>query len=214
MSSALRSAWLRTLSTQLGNPSGLLGGLVARQLNKHNRGPISAAVETLGPLDGATVADIGFGGGVGLTLLLEASATARVHGVEPSASMIARADRTFRDEVTSGRLALHLATMDSLPFEDGLLDGWISLNTVYFINDLGPSLVELARVLSVDGVGVIGAADPEWMRDQPFAQQGFEVRPIEHLVAQVEAAGLTVERTTAPYGGGENPYHLLVCRHR
>jgi len=214
MRSALRSAWLRTLSKQLGNPSGILGGVVAKKLNQNNRGPIAAAVDALGLLDDATVADIGFGGGVGLTLLLEASATSSVHGVEPSASMIARAERSFREEVTSSRLTLHLATMDDLPFEDGLLDGWISLNTVYFIDDLGPSLVELARVLSANGTGVIGAAEPEWMREQPFAQQGFNVRPIDDLVAQLEAAGLGVERTTAPYGGGEVPYHLLVCRRR
>lgn len=213
MSGALRSAWLRTLSAQLGNPSGLLGGLVAKKLNQNNNGPITAAVESLGPLEGAAVADIGFGGGLGLSLLLEGRAS-RVHGVEPSSSMITRATRHFRADVASGRLALHLASMDDLPFGDGELGGWISLNTVYFIDDLHPSLTELARVLGTDGVGVIGAADPDWMREQPFAQQGFEVRPLDDLVAQVEAAGFSVERTTAPYALAENPYHLLVCRLR
>ena len=215
MIASVRSAWLRTLSHQLGNPSGLLGGVVAKKLNENNRAPITAAIEALGALEGTTVADIGFGGGLGLSLLLDGAA--RVHGVEPSASMISRAKRGFRSDLTSGRLALHLATMDDLPFGDGELDGWISLNTVYFIDDLAPSLAELARVLAVDGVGVIGAADPDWMREQPFAQQGFTVRPLEELVGQVEAAGLSVERHVAPYALSsqtENPYHLLVCRPR
>ncbi|GAA1917810.1 hypothetical protein GCM10009815_10830 [Nocardioides marmoribigeumensis] len=186
----MRSAWLRTLSAQLGNPSGLLGGIVVRQLNKGNRGPTAAAVQALGPVEGGNVADIGFGGGIGLRLLLDASPTARVHGVEPSESMIARARRGFRTELASGRLTLHHGAMDRLPFDDGGLDGWISLNTVYFIDDLGSPLAELARVLSPGGTGVIGAADLEWMAAQPFAQQGFTVRPVDDLVAQVEAAGL------------------------
>jgi SAM-dependent methyltransferase len=209
--------WLRTLSQQLGNPSGLLGGLVARKLNQNNRGPIEAAVGLLDEVagrEGATVADIGFGGGVGLSLLLERHAGLHVHGVEPSASMITRAQRELRQELSSGRLTLHRATMDALPFADGELDGWISLNPVYFIEDLGPSMVEMARVLATDGTGVVGAADPDWMAGQPFAQQGFVVRPVDELVAQIEGAGLVVERRTAPYGGSEQPYNLLVCRHR
>ena len=81
-------------------------------------------------------------------------------------------------------------------------------------DDLAPSLAELARILATDGTGVIGAADPDWMPDQPFAQQGLTVRPIDDLVARLEDAGLSVERTTAPYGDGEAAYHLLVCRRR
>ena len=210
----LREAWLRTLSAQLGRPSGPLGGLMARQLNKNNRGPIAAAVDVLGSLEDATVADIGFGGGIGLRLLLDAGPTARVHGVEPSGSMITRARRGFRSEQTSGRLTLHHTTMDDLPFDDGGLDGWITLNTVYFIDDLGPSLAELARVLGPGGVGVIGAADPEWMSTQPFAQQGFTLRPIDELAGEVEAAGLSAELRTLPYAGSERPYNLVVCRAR
>ena len=53
---------------------------------------------------------------------------------------------------------------------------------MYFIDDLAPSLAELARILATDGTGVIGAADPDWMPDQPFAQQGLTVRPIDDLI--------------------------------
>ena len=213
--SRLRAAWLRTLSAQLGNPSGLLGGLVAKQLNKNNATPISAAVDVLasgGSLAEATVADVGFGGGLGLSLLLGTGAT--VHGVEPSASMITRAQRGFGEELAAGRLTLHLASMDDLPFDDGELDGWITLNTVYFVDDLGPSRAELARVLSPTGVGVVGVADPDWMRTQDFAQQGFTVRPLDDVVAQLGSAGLAVERRGAPHEISDVPYHLLTCRHR
>ena len=192
----------------------MLGGIVAKKLNKNNRGPIAAAVEALGPLEDATVADIGFGGGIGLALLLQASPRAVVHGVEPSRSMIERAHREFREQVSAGRLSLHVATMDELPFEDGQLDGWISLNTVYFIDDLRGSLVEMARVLAAAGSGVVGVADPEWLAAQSFAQQGFKVRSVAELRDQIESAGLAVDVQQVAHVGAESSYNLLICRHR
>lgn len=211
---AVRSTWTRILSAQLGNPSGVLGGMVAKQLNRNNRLAIVAAVEAIGSLPAMTVADIGFGGGLGLELLLSTATDGHVHGVEPSPSMIARARRAFPDEIANGRLVLHDATMDSLPFDDGLLDRWISLNTVYFIPDLSPSLSELARVLATDGVGVLGVADPDFLATASFAQHGFTVRPIHDLVAQIEGAGMSVERRTAARQQSEAPFNLLLCRRR
>ena len=62
---------LRTLARQLGGPSGPLGALVARMLNKGNGPEIVAAVGALDLTGSEEVADIGFGGGLGLDLLLD-----------------------------------------------------------------------------------------------------------------------------------------------
>jgi len=104
-------------------------------------------------------------------LLLEAVGdSGHVHGIEPSPSMVARARKEFHSDVASGRLVLHETTMETLPFEDGELDGWISLNTIYFIPEVSRSFTELARVLAPTGRGVLGVADPEWLSQQPFAE--------------------------------------------
>ena len=77
---------LRTLGRQLSGPSASpLGSLVARMLNKGNGPDIAAAVDALELAGSEEVADIGFGGGLGLVLLLEATRDGgRVHGVKPS----------------------------------------------------------------------------------------------------------------------------------
>jgi arsenite methyltransferase len=200
---------LRTLSRQLGGPSGPLGAVVARMLNKGNAAAITAAVEALGLTGGETVADIGFGGGVGLDLLLAAVADGgRVHGIEPSGDMLARARRTHAAAVADGRLALHDAPMEALPLADGVLDGWISVNTVYFVPDLSLAASELARVLTPSGRGVLGIADPDWMAKQAFTKHSFTVRPSADVFATLEDGGLRVEHRTF----GRMPYHLLVCR--
>ncbi len=201
---------LRTLGRQLGWPSGPLGAVVARMLNKGNRPTITAAVGALELSGTEEVADIGFGGGLGLVLLLDATRDGgRVHGVEPSPDMLKRARRAHHEEVAAGRLALHEAGMEALPIADGALDGWISLNTVYFIEDLPPALAELCRVLAPAGSGVLGIADPEWMAQQAFIKHNFTVRPVTDVVAALTAAGLTVEQRTMQ---GPQPFNLLVCR--
>lgn len=201
--------YLRGLARQLGGPSGPLGLLVARQLNKGNRATIAAAVDALELTGNEVVADIGFGGGVGLDLLLDRT-SATVHGVDPAPTMIARARRTRGAEVASGHLRLHAATMSDLPFDDGVLDGWISLNTTYFVDDLDSAFSSLARVLAPVGRGVLGIADPDWMASQAFTRHGFLLRPVDEVVQALEAAGLVVDRRCV--GRGEVAYYLLVCR--
>ena len=73
--------------------------------------------------------------------------------------------------------------MESLPIADGALDGWISLNTVYFVEDLPTAFAELRRVLAPSGRGVLGIADPEWMAQQAFTKYTFTVRPVTDVVA-------------------------------
>jgi arsenite methyltransferase len=200
---------LRTLSRQLGGPSGPLGGLVARMLNKGNAAAITAAVETLDLTGSETVADIGFGGGFGLGLLLDATKDdGRVHGVEPAADMLTRARKKRRVEIAAGRLELHEATMESLPFHAHALDGWISVNTIYFVDDLAVALREMTRVLAPGGRGVLGIADPEWMSRQPFTKHGFALRPVTDVLADMRSVGLTPEHHTL---GGRGPmFHLLA----
>lgn len=201
---------LRTLGRQLGGPSGPLGSLVARMLNKGNGPDIAAAVEALDLTGSEEVADIGFGGGLGLELLLDQTRDGgRVHGVEPSPDMLTRARKAHHEEVAAGRLALHEAGMESLPIADGALDGWISLNTVYFIEDLPPAFAELRRVLAPSGRGVLGIADPGWMAQQALTKYNFTVRPVTAIVTALTAAGLSVEQRTRQ---GSAPFRLLVCR--
>jgi ubiquinone/menaquinone biosynthesis C-methylase UbiE len=209
---SLRTTLRRAISSQLGNPTGIMGGVVARQLNKINRGSIQAAVTALHVQDAQSVADIGFGGGIGLDLLLAAVPDGgHVHGVEPSASMINRARKAHTAQIAAGRLTLHQAVMQHLPFRDGELDGWISLNTIYFIDDLASATAELRRVTALTGRGVLGVADPDWMRRQSFAQHGFTIRPIADLIATLARAGFSVQRRTIGDTDTAEPYNLLIC---
>jgi arsenite methyltransferase len=190
----LRQKLLSTVAGQLGRPHGLLGPLVARALNRGNARAIAAAVDAADVPRGGVAADIGFGGGLGLQLLLDrVGAGGVVHGIEVADDMLNRARSRFRRELGAGRLKLAHGSLTALPLDDASIDAVITLNTVYFISELDTACGELARVLRPGGRAVVGIGDPDVMRRTPFTPYGFTLRPVAEIVAALEQSGLTVE---------------------
>ncbi|MET7769253.1 methyltransferase domain-containing protein [Nocardia sp. NPDC005366] len=209
--SGFRDRILSTLAGQLGNPHGILGKGVAGFLNRGNRRAIEGAVEAAAVTPGATVADIGFGGGAGLALLLAGvGAAGAVHGIEPSADMLARAESRFARDLDAGRLLLSAGSLTGLPLADDSLDAAITVNTFYFVPDLAAACAELARVVRSGGRAVVGIGDPDAMAKMPFTAYGFTLRPVPEVIAALEQAGCAVEHR--PLENRPIPHHLLIAR--
>ncbi|MEV6320478.1 methyltransferase domain-containing protein [Nocardia sp. NPDC051787] len=207
---SVRARLLSTVASQLGNPHGVLGKGVAFLLNRGNKTAIAGAVEAATAAPGGIAADVGFGGGAGLSLLLErVGASGVVHGIEISADMLARACSGHARDIGSGRLRLAEGSLTALPLADDSLDAAITVNTVYFVPDLAAACAELARVVHPGGRLVIGIGDPDAMAKLPFTSYGFSLRPVPDVIAALEQAGCTVEHqrlSTRPI-----PHHLLVA---
>jgi arsenite methyltransferase len=190
----LRERLLSAVAGQLGRPHGLLGPLVARALNRGNARAITAAVDATELRPGGVAADIGFGGGLGLRLLLNrVGDTGTVHGIEVADDMLRRVRSRFSHEVQSGRLRLERGSLTRLPLDDASLDAVITLNTVYFISDLDAACGELARVVRPGGRAVIGIGDPEVMKRAPVTAHGFTLRPVADVAAALANSGFQVE---------------------
>jgi ubiquinone/menaquinone biosynthesis C-methylase UbiE len=186
---------LSTVAGQLGRPHGILSPLVARALNRGNERAIAAAVDSAEIPRGAVAMDVGFGGGVGLQLLLDrVGDDGVVHGIEIADDMLRRARSRFGRDVASGRLRLSSGSLTGLPLEDNSVDALITLNTVYFISELDAACAELARVLRPGGRAVIGIGDPDVMARLPFTPHGFTIRPVGEIAAALQNSGLQVER--------------------
>jgi arsenite methyltransferase len=192
---SLRERLLSTVAGQLGRPHGVLSPFVARALNRGNEKAIVAAVDAAQAPRGAVVADIGFGGGVGLQLLLDGIGDdGVVHGIEIADDMLRRARSRFAGDVRAGRLRLASGSLTELPLDDGSVDALITVNTVYFISELDAACGELARVLRPGGRAVIGIGDPDVMARLPFTKHGFTIRPVGEIAAALQNSGLQVEQ--------------------
>lgn len=199
------------MAGQLGRPHGALAGVVAGALNRGNGQAIATAVAAAQVPAGGTAADIGFGGGAGLRLLVDAVGTGgTVIGVEISDEMLDRARRAFRRDLDSDRLTLRRGSLTALPVGDASLDAAITVNTLYFVDDLDSVCAEFARTLRPGGRVAIGVGDPEVMRRLPVTPYGFRLRPVPDIVAALERAGLStrVESRT----DGRLPRHTITAQ--
>ncbi|WP_442942799.1 class I SAM-dependent methyltransferase [Nocardia sp. NBC_01503] len=202
---------MSTVAGQLGNPHGLLGKGTALMLNRVNRFLIDEAVAAAAPVVGETVADIGFGGGVGLSLLLDrVGPTGTVHGIEISSDMLNRAKTNLATAIGAGRLQVLEGSLTELPFAKAGLDAAITVNTIYFVSELDRVCAEFARVLSPQGRVAIGIGDPDGMAKMPFTQFGFRLRPVAEVIVALEAAGLVVEVRIVDHK--PVPGHILIAR--
>jgi arsenite methyltransferase len=201
------------MASQLGKPTGLRGVLVGRMLNRSNRGFITQAIDALSLQPGAVAADLGFGGGVGLAMLLErVGPNGQVHGVDFSPTMVRQASRRYRADVASGRLHLEYGSITELPLQDASIQGAITINTIYFIADLDRAFAELARVISPTGRVVVGIRDPQIMARMPTTPFGFSIRQPDAIAAVAKLAGLVLQDHKRA-GQGEDAAHLLVFGH-
>ncbi len=181
-------------------------------LNVGDRKDVTAAGDALSIPPGGVVADIGFGGGVGIALLLDrVNAGGTVHGVEVSSEMLKRAERRFRKEISAGRLELHRASITDLPLGSASLDGIITTHTIYFVADLERAFAELANVLKRSGEAVIGLGDPEAM--EGFTPYGFRIRPVRDVLEALERAELTLKEHQQ-IGKGSGRFHVLLASPR
>ncbi|QIS01015.1 methyltransferase domain-containing protein [Nocardia brasiliensis] len=206
----VRARVLSAVAGQLGNPHGPLGRGFAVLLNRANKRAIAAAVAAAAVRPGQCAADLGFGGGAGLSLLLaRIGNSGTVHGVEISPDMLARARSAFAREITSGRLCLAEGSLTALPLADHSLDSAITVNTIYFVADLAAACAELVRVVRPGGRIVVDIGDPDAMAKLPFTPYGFRLRPVAEVIAALEQAGCTVDhqRSTTP----PLPRHLLIA---
>src|SRR5437660_2178792 len=200
-------------AAQLGRPTGLRGRLVGIMLNRSNHGLIAAAIDALALEPGTVAADLGFGGGVGLELLLQrVGPKGQVYGVDLSPTMVSRASRRLKSDVASGRLHLHTGSITQLPLEDGLIHGAITINTIYFIADLDRAFSEMARVITRAGRIVVGIGDPAMMAPLPTPPYGFTLRSADAVAAVAKGGGLAL-RDHGLVGHGDEAAHLLVFTH-
>lgn len=209
----LRERILAGFAAQLGKPTGLRGLVVGTMLNRTNRVMTAVAVDALELKPGATAADLGFGGGVGLAMLLErVGPQGHVLGVDLSPTMVRRASGQFDRQIAAGRMYLQLGSLTHLPLEDGSVEGAITVNTIYFIAELDRVFSELARVVTSAGRVVVGIGDTQMMARMPMTAYGYRLRPVDEVVAAAKSAGLLL-RDHRRAGEGDDAAHLLVFAH-
>ena len=179
------------ISRQFGNPAGMGGKLVSYIMNRQNR-PLYEETIRLLPLSGSdSVLDIGCGNGYVLNML------ARQHdcaftGIDISRSIIHAASRRNRSYIKSGKMKLMPRDVNEMPFPDECYSKIYTINTVYFWDNPGKTMLQIRRVLKPGGIFVNALYTSETLSRFSHTKHGYKRFTEEQLVDMGESVGFTV----------------------
>ena len=186
----------RFIAQQLAHPSGLLGRLLARSMNRRNAAMNFFAAQQLDVKPSDRVLEIGFGGGAALEYLI--SKAGLVVGVDRSPTMVRRAKSRYSHAVATGRVLFHEGRLEGLPLENWSFEKVLTVNTIYFWNSLEVGFREIHRMLSVGGNAAVGFLPKEKMDRMAFPKDIFTSRSPEEVTLVMERVGFRNIRLLKP----------------
>ena len=192
----------RFMASQLRKPSGWFGSLVvSRLMNRANRKIIDSTLELLQLNPQAQVLEIGFGGGVAISLLLKRPNSGMVSGVDISPDLIRQAQRRFRREIAEGRVRIEFGDISQLPFPDASFDRVFTINTIYFWPDTLQGFGEIRRVLKNDGMAVVSLRSKETMQNYAVTKYDFRLFLPDEAAELMRKAGFRDVRVEQRHPG-------------
>lgn len=164
----------KTKVTEMGNPSKPTGSAGRDMLKRMNRSHYEMTGWGLDHLlwqESDRILDVGCGGGQTLKRLAEMLPHANLQGIDYSEVSVALSRETNERFIQEGRMEIHEASVENLPFKDGTFDKTVAVETFYFWPDQEQGLREICRVLRPGGIFLLIA---EVYGDAPMTEQERE----------------------------------------
>lgn len=182
----------KTLAKQLGQPHGILGTVILRALNKKNTAIITETINLLDLKPNDTFLDIGFGGGLSFEIMENEYPDVKMHGLEISENALKRSKNKFKSAIKDNKLELKEGSVHRIPYPDNHFNHIISINTVYFWEDVPDAFTEVKRVLKPGGTFVLSIREKETLKKIKATKYGFHFYETEDLIDALETTGFTV----------------------
>ncbi|HEU5158656.1 MAG TPA: class I SAM-dependent methyltransferase [Streptosporangiaceae bacterium] len=186
-----------------------------------------AILALAGDVAGRRILDVGCGAGPLMAALRDQGAI--VAGFDRSAEMLKLARRRLGDDAD-----LRVADLSSpLPFPDGTFDDAIASLVLHYLEDWGPALTELRRVLKPGGRLIVSVDHPfaftlmlreagreadyfattnfiaEWTAGGQTAVLSFWHRPLHAMTDAFTAAGFRITTISEPAPAPDTPSELI-----
>lgn len=182
----------KTLAKQLSQPHGVLGNVILKALNKKNTTIINETISLLDLKPNDAFLDIGFGGGLSFEILENKHQDIKMHGLEISEKALLNSRHKFQTAIENKKLELKQGSVHRIPYPDQSFDHIISINTVYFWNDVPDAFAEVRRVLKPGGTFVLSLREKETLKKIKATKYGFHFYETDDLIDALETTGFTV----------------------
>ncbi|HEX7252343.1 MAG TPA: methyltransferase domain-containing protein, partial [Thermoanaerobaculia bacterium] len=140
---------------QFRKPSGWLGRLNVRDMNRRHSDLTDWGLTHVSIGNADVILDLGCGGGRTVQKLAAIANEGRVCGVDYSEASVTVSHRNNRQSIRRGRVEIQQASVSRLPYGDRLFDLVTAVETHYYWPDLPANLLEVWRVLKPGGALVI-----------------------------------------------------------
>ena len=187
---------LRTIGKQMQYPKGLFGKILFAWMTRMTIAHARWTVDLMDIQPDDDIIEIGFGNGANIKLLLQRAVRGSITGVEISDTAIEMASKKNAKFISEGKVKLHNASGNALPFEDGVFDKACTVATAYVIEDPGAVFREMYRVLKPNGrVAVTFPVRENFKRFKPVEAEGFFLHQLADLEKDFRDAGFVNCRT-------------------
>ena len=176
------------IAKQFANPRGIGGRIVMAVMNRQNAQMYEATERLLRPRNDDTILDIGYGNGIMLERIAHAC-DCRLIGTDISEDALEIAKR----RLVGTNVEFLRCPVDDMPLEDATVDKALTINTLYFWEDLTSGFEEIARVLKPEGIFIGTHYTNRALESYSHTQFGYRMRTEQEVVSAAEIAGFTVQ---------------------
>ncbi len=164
---------IREIAAQLRNPTGEKGVEMGHIMNEANVAMIDHTFETLQPVTGESILEIGHGNANHLQKLIKMAPGIKYTGLDISETMHLEAKKYCAENGLESQTTFVHYEGQNIPFEAKTFDKIFTINTLYFWESPEAYLNELHRILKPGGKLLITYAEEESMDKLPFTSYGF-----------------------------------------
>lgn len=192
------------IASQFANPRGLSGRIVTSIMNRQNAEMYVATERELRPQAHDVILDIGCGNGTMLEMISR-SCDCKLIGTDISQDALHDAGH----RLSYKPVELLQCPVDDLPLNDSSIDKALTINTMYFWDDLEHGLNEIKRVLKPGGLFVATHYTSKSLETYSHTQYGYKKRSEDEVVATAQMLGFEV--SLHPFMN-ERVYRLLCIK--
>lgn len=140
------------LGKQLRKPSGFFGILVSKMMDLRNKETYKKVISDLNIQKGDKIYEIGYGPGLGISLIAKKNIGCEISGIDFSELMHGKATKRNKKFVDSGIVHLKFGDLLTENIDNEKHDKIFCVNVIYFWNDLNKAFEKIFSMLNNGGM--------------------------------------------------------------
>lgn len=158
------------LGKQLRMPTGNIGKIVAKMMNKRNAKFYSEIINYLDVKDNDKIFEIGYGPGLGIKMLAELNIKCTINGIDFSELMFKEAYERNIKFINQLKVKLSYGDFLTEDFSKQTYNKVFCLNVIYFWKDLGVAFRKISSILENNGKFCIFMTHESEFQNKKFAK--------------------------------------------